>query len=406
MNASAAQSAVPTAISVAILGAGPYGLSIAAHLGKLNVPYRIFGSPMQSWRTMMPKGMMLKSDGFASCLYDPDDAFTLAHYCEETRQPYADVGIPVPLETFIAYGLEFQKRLVPSLEPVNLASIRRTSWGFELKTEHGESIPAKRVIIAAGITHFGYLPPVLAGQPKELVTHSSQHSDMTTFSGRRVAVIGAGSSAVDVAALLHEAGAEVELVTRANAIAFHAPSKEPRPMLQQLMNPRSGLGLGWRSRLCTDAPLVFHAMPQKFRTRVVRRHLGPAPGWFVKEKIDGRVPMHLGVDLKQVEVRGERVHLKLGEKGGSDRELVVDHVIGGTGYRVSLDRLKFLDDELRSQIQAVDGTPQLSRFFESSVPGLYFVGVASANSFGPLTRFAYGAQYTARRLSKHLAARA
>jgi cation diffusion facilitator CzcD-associated flavoprotein CzcO len=103
-------------IDVAIIGAGPYGLSLAAHLRKRGVEHRIFGRPMQMWQERMPKGMCLKSDGFASSLYDPDDSFTLAHFCRETGLPYQHSGLPIPLETFLSYGLAFQQRLVPQLE--------------------------------------------------------------------------------------------------------------------------------------------------------------------------------------------------------------------------------------------------------------------------------------------------
>jgi hypothetical protein len=394
----------PPVMDVVILGAGPYGLSIAAHLSQLKVPYRIFGRPMQSWQSHMPKGMFLKSDGFASGLYDPEAAFTLRHYCAETNQPYSDVGIPVPLETFTAYGIEFQKRLVPGLEPINLTSVKSAPQGFEVTTEAGERFLARRVVVAAGITHFGWLPPELANLPRELATHSSAYGDLSTFKGRKVVVVGAGASAIDIAVILREIGAEPEIVARASAIEFHTPSKEPRPLVERITKPRSGLGLGWRSRLSTDAPLLFHAMPQEFRFKVVRRHLGPAPGWFVRDKVHGHIPTHLGVELRSAEVKGSKVRLSLTGNNGST-ELEADHVIGGTGYRVALERLRFLDDSLRRQIRAAEDTPVLNRFFESSVPGLYFVGVASANSFGPLTRFAYGAMYTSRRLSRHLAAR-
>jgi thioredoxin reductase len=388
---------------IAIIGAGPYGLSIAAHLRRTILSFRIFGTPMQSWRQQMPKGMLLKSDGFASSLYDPDSAFTLGHYCEENHLPYADVGIPVPSETFIAYGLEFQKRLVPELEETNITSVKKTASGFQLLTADGQTVSARKVIVAAGVTHFGYLPQFLADLPREFSTHSSAHHDLTVFQGRKVAVIGAGASAVDIAAILHEHGVQVELVARRDEISFHTPSEEPRPFLQRLMKPRSGLGLGWRSRMCTDAPLLFHLMPRKLRFRAVKKHLGPAPGWFVRDKVMGKVSMHLGVKIESASVENGKVHLKIVEKSGKESDIAVDHVIGATGFRVSISRLRFLDDSLREQIRTVDDTPVLSRNFESSVPGLFLVGVASANSFGPLTRFAYGAKFTAKHISDHLA---
>lgn len=393
-------------VDIAIIGAGPYGLSIAAHLRKTRLSFRIFGTPMQSWSQQMPKGMLLKSDGFASSLYDPDGIFTLRHYCEENHLPYADVGIPVPSETFVAYGLEFQKRLVPTLEQTNIDSVRRVATGFELLTADGQTVLAHKVIVAAGITHFGYLPPFLDRLSRDHVTHSLAHHDLSGFRGQKVAIIGAGASAVDIAALLHEVGAHVELVARRQEIAFHKPSEEPRPFLQRLLNPRSGLGLGWRSRLCTDAPLLFHTMPRKLRFRAVKRHLGPAPGWFVRDKVIGKFPMHMSSHIKGASVENGKVHLSIVERDGRDTELIVDHVIGATGFRVSISRLKFLDESLRQQIRTVDDTPVLSKSFESSVPGLYMVGVASANCFGPLTRFAYGAKFTARHISNHLTATA
>lgn len=390
-------------VDVGILGAGPYGLSIAAHLGKRKISYRIFGRPMQSWQTMMPKGMLLKSDGFASSLYDPDGAFTLEDYCAEKGLPYAHVGIPVPLETFVNYGLEFQKRFVPKLEPVNIVSVKRAAQGFEMETENGEKVLARRVVIAAGITHFGYLPPILADLPREFVSHSSAYGDLSHFKGRKVAVLGGGSSAIDIAALLHEAGAETQVIARRSRIAFHDPPKDSRSLIERIQWPRSGLGLGWKLRFCTDAPLAFHALPQDLRLRIVKSFLGPAPGWFVREKVEGKIPIHLNAELQRAEVKGNQLELIFG-RNGSSRQITVDSIISGTGYRVALTRLKFLDESLRGEIKTLQDSPVLGRNFDSSVPGLYFVGVASANSFGPLTRFAYGAKYTAHRISRHLAA--
>jgi thioredoxin reductase len=391
-------------LDVAIIGAGPYGLSIAAHLAKTGLSFRIFGSPMQSWRKHMPKGMHLKSEGFASNLYDPDHCFTLRGYCEEKKLPYSAIGLPVPLETLIAYGLEFQRRFVPRLEEAEVTSVDCIDPGFALKTTDGQTIRAQRVVVAAGITSFAYVPPPLAGLPRQFVTHSSEHHELSGFCGKKVAVLGAGASALDLAALLHEAGAEVELLARRTKIAFHSAPREPRPLLQKLRNPRSGLGIGWRSRLYTDLPLLFHMFPQEFRLRVVRDHLGPAPGWFIRDRVAGKVPMHLGATVERARVDGSVVRLHLTEQGGKCSELLADHLIAATGYKVSLSKLSFLAEPVRQQIRSVEDTPVLSRSFETSVRGLYMVGVASANSFGPLMRFAYGAGFTARRLAKHLSA--
>ncbi|MGA2564888.1 MAG: NAD(P)-binding domain-containing protein, partial [Steroidobacteraceae bacterium] len=248
------------AVDTAIIGAGPYGLSLAAHLRGTRKSHRIFGSAMSFWSHHMPQGMCLKSEGFASDLYDPDSQFSLKVYCAQNNIPYADIGLPVPRETFIAYALEFQRRYVPQLENARVISLARCEGGFELTTEAGEIARARQVVVAVGLINFTHLPRELHGMEGGFVTHSSQHSDLSAFKGRQVAVLGAGASAVDLAALLHQAGAQIELIARRESIDFHPPPKEPRSLFERVKAPRSGLGVGWRSRLCTDVPLVFYAM--------------------------------------------------------------------------------------------------------------------------------------------------
>jgi hypothetical protein len=144
-------------------------------------------------------------------------------------------------------------------------------------------------------------------------------------------------------------------------------------------------------------------LPESLRLRAVARHLGPAPCWFVREAVDGKVPTHLRASLVGVEPAGKGVRVTI-DQSGSRKTIEADHLIAATGFKVALSRLGFLPAALRARIDSVEDSPILGRRFESSVPGLYFVGVTAANSFGPLLRFAFGADYAAKRLSRHLAA--
>jgi len=389
---------------VGIIGAGPYGLSIAAHLKARGVDFRIFGNPMHTWLTHMPKGMRLKSEGFASSLYDPDSAFTLQSYCKEKGIPYAKIGLPVPLEVFASYGLEFQRRFVPELENKLVDSLQRSGKGFRIRLEDGEIASARRVVMAIGLTHYDYMPPLLAALPEEFVTHSSKHHSVDHFKGREVAVVGAGASALDLAALLHQAGARVQVISRKPVIRFHDPPETLEPsFLDQLRTPITGIGPGWKLFWCTNAPLIFRLMSQEFRFDKVRRILGPAPCWFIKEQVVGKVALNVGVTVTEAKVQNGRVSLQLTDGAGTHKTLSADHVITATGYKVDLRRLAFMDSDLQSRVHCVEHTPVLSSNFASSVPGLYFVGASAANTFGPLLRFAFGARFTARRVSRHLA---
>jgi thioredoxin reductase len=389
-------------LNIAIVGAGPYGLSIAAHLRRRGIPFRIFGRPMDSWLRHMPKGMLLKSDGFASNIYDPGAEFTLARFCAERGIEYSDTGTPVQLETFASYGLAFRDRMVPELEDKLVTEIDRVAGGFRISLDDGETTVARQVVLAIGISHFDYVPDSLAGLPTEFLTHSSRHHDLEPFRGRKVVVIGGGSSAIDLAGLLKDVDADVELVSR-HPLKFHStPTGKPRSWWQQLRHPKSGLGPGLRSRFYSDAPMVFHWLPQNVRLRIVQTALGPSGGWFSKDKVVGRVRTVAGFAPQRAELQGDKVKLNLRSGDGTERQIVADHIIAATGYRVNMNRLSFLSEQIRSQVRAVEGSPILSSAFESSVPGLYFAGVSAAASFGPVMRFAFGAGFAANVLTEVL----
>lgn len=392
-----------TDCDVAIVGAGPYGLSLAAHLASHRVSFRIFGEPMQFWRAHMPKGMDLKSDGFASNLFNPGALFTLEQFCTDKGLPYRDTALPVALDTFVNYGVAFQEKFVPNLQKKNVLSLRRTTNGFILNLDDGDVVSARKVVVAAGINSFRHIPSSLAHLPPEFLTHSSEHHDLRSFEKRSVVVIGGGSSATDIAALLLEAGANVQLVARDKGLRFLSGGDLGRRSLwQRVRHPTSGIGPGWRSRFYSDAPWLFRHLPERLRFWIVRRTLGPAGGWFMKERVIGRVPITLGAQPEGAEVKNNKVELTLKNSDGSQRKVVTDHIIAATGYKVDLRRYEFLDREIIAGLAMVENTPILSATLESSVPGLYFVGAATANSFGPVMRFAFGARFVAPHLARSL----
>ncbi|MBO0841365.1 MAG: NAD(P)-binding domain-containing protein, partial [Sciscionella sp.] len=253
-------------VDVAIIGAGPYGLSLAAHLRAAGIRFRQFGLPMDLWRTKMPKGMYLKSQGFASNLSDPAGVHTLGAFCAETGREYADYGLPVSLEIFTAYGAWFAEKHAPDVEPVLISEVHASGGQFELVTEAGERMLARNVVVATGVEHFAHVPPVVACLPTELCTHASAHDDLAGFAGRDVIVLGAGQSALETAALLHEHGAGVRVLVRKEKLVWNGPPLPPtRPLLQRLREPEAGLGSGLGTWFYSTKPWLYRRMTASTR---------------------------------------------------------------------------------------------------------------------------------------------
>lgn len=384
-----------TQAEVAIVGAGPYGLSLAAYLKERGVRHRIFGTPMQTWRDRMPAGMSLKSDPFASNLYDPGGRFTLKDYLRSVGQPYDATGWTVPLEMFVTYGSWFQAQTSPDLDTREVRHIEASGRDFVLTLADDDQVQARQVVLAIGIRDFAYIPAALAAIPSELMSHSSLVADPGRFAGRDVTVLGGGASAIDLVMLLHEAGASARLVARAPRLDFHSGDQGRRSLLAQLRRPTSGLGPGWKNLLVGEAPGVFAWLPEARRLDVVRTMLGPAAGRGVRERIEGKAPLLLAHKIVDVQARGAGLAIRLQSAGG-ETEVETDHLIAATGYRPDVSRLGFLSPSLRQRLALVEGSPRLGFDFQSSVPGLYFVGLAAANRFGPVQRFAFGARFAAK----------
>jgi thioredoxin reductase len=388
---------------VAVIGAGPYGLSLAAHLRERGVDFRIFGKPLDTWRAHMPENMMLKSDGFASNLSAISSGSTLQSYCAQHRIPYERQGLPISLDTFLRYADTFRNRYVPELDNIQVTSLERNANGFLLTLESGAQVTARNVVLAVGITWFSHTPETLSVLPAAARSHSFEHRDGERFRNREVVVLGAGSSATDLAALLHDAGAAVRIVARAPAIEYNnVPDPEAETLLYRIQRPASGIGRGWRSYFCATAPVLFHRLPEAIKSRAIQSHMHPAAGWFMRERIEGRIPTLLGRELTHAEAVEGRVSLSLADKSGREEIVTCDHVIAATGYRPDMRRLPFLSRDLCDRIAPSRATAILSEKFETPVAGLFVMGPAAINSFGPLMRFMYGAEFAAPHIANYL----
>ncbi len=392
---------------VIVVGAGPYGLSIATHLRRAGVGVRVFGDVMGTWRRHMPAGMYLKSTPDASSLSSPNRGSTILDYCNEIGSPVLADGKAIPIDLFTSYGLWFAERHVPDVEPESVVRLARSGRDFEVELSSGEELRADSVVIACGVIPYAYTPPELLALadpgplPGAVLSHTAQHSDLSSFEGRRVAVVGAGQSALESAALLREAGSEVHLLARTPKVLWGgAPSGDPETWTHRMLKPPSALGAGWSTRSISDAPGIVRYLPAPARLALVRSVLGPSGAWWLRDRVEGHVDIRTGVSVQTAVRRsGGGARLTLASRHGEAGVVEVDHVLAATGYRVDVDALRFMSTELRSSLRRVAGSPVLSASFESSVPGLYFSGLTAAATFGPLLRFVHGSAFAAKRIA-------
>ena len=376
---------------IVIIGAGPYGLAAAAQLRRSGLGARVFGEPMSFWERNMPKGMFLRSPWAGSHIGGPGGV-SLDEF-ERTRG--SKISRPVPLSDFVAYGHHFRQRSVPDIEPRHVVSVTPRDGGFRLALDDGEPLDAARVVVAAGISPFAWRPPEFNGLPQELASHSSAHTDLARFAGRRVVVIGGGQSALESAALLREGGADVEVILRGPRLRW--VGRAPRSgLLGHLLFHRTDVGPAGLSQLVAR-PALLRRLPRALQRRALRRSIvAGAALWLRPRLVD--LPINSGRHV--VQASRSNGHLRLQLDDGATRD--VDHVLLATGYRVDIRRYAFLGREIQDGLRCVEGYPMLDGGFQSTVPGLYFLGATASQSFGPLVRFVAGTDFAARSVARSL----
>ncbi|MFI8239473.1 FAD-dependent oxidoreductase [Streptomyces sp. NPDC085866] len=398
---------------VVVVGAGPYGLSVAAHLRAVGVPVRVFGEVMGSWRHAMATGMFLKSTPAATDLSAPEPGGRLADFRRLHGEPELTELTPIPCEVFVRYGQWFQKRYVGEVDPARVVAVDRAApgSGFTVRLDDGQELGAAAVVVAIGLNGLAHVPDELRRLAPEgpgigtLVSHTSHHTDLSRYAGQRVAVVGGGQSALESAALLHEAGAEAQVLVREQSVLWGMTPDLARPWTRRLAKPASPLGTGWALAAVCKAPGGVRRLPAQARLLLFRRALGPSGGWWLRERVEGVVPVRTSCRVTRAEAAGSAAHLELAEPDGRRATLTVDHVLAATGYRLDLDVIPFLSSAVRGAVACVPGSkaPYLTGTFESSVPGLYFTGSLAAPMFGPMMRFVAGTKFAATRIARHAA---
>jgi FAD-dependent urate hydroxylase len=384
---------------VAVVGAGPYGLSAAAHLGAADgLDIRVFGEPMSFWERHMPKGMLLRSPLAGTHISDPHGTLTLQAYQSASGK---QVSAPLPLSRFTDYGRWFQSQAAPNVDTRKIDRLERQGADFRLVLRGGESWKARRVIVAAGIKPFAWCPPQFQALPFELASHTYAHRDLTHFAGKRVMVVGGGQSALESAALLHEMEADVEVLVRASTVRWlwRRPWLHSFAPVGRLLYAPPDVGQAGISHLVAR-PEWFRRLPRRLQNRLATLAIRPAGAAWLKPRCQ-RILVTTGRTVISAAPVGERVALKLDD--GSERR--VDHVLLATGYRVDISRYPFLTEGLLGSIRRVNGFPELNAGFESSVPGLHFLGAPAAWSFGPLMRFVAGTHFTSRAVTQKILGR-
>jgi len=379
-----------------VIGAGPYGLAAAAHLRSVQVSTRAFGRPMSFWREHMPEGMRLRSPWIATHIADPGGRFSLDVFaCQTALKPQDQL----PLERFVQYGDWFQRQAVPELDSRAVLRVEHAEPGFRLVLEDEDVVRARRVVVATGLANQEFRPPQFEGFEPALVSHACEHSGLGKWRGLRVAVVGRGQSACESAALLREAGSEVDLICRGalrwvgRAAGEAKHDQDWRWRLRALLQAPSAVGpfpWSWLNEL----PGIERLLPGNARSRISARSLRAAAAGWLKTRLDG-VDVLAGRAIRNVSKQGQRMAVEL-----DDGVRSYDHVLLGTGYRIDIAKLGILSPELLEKIARRGGSPVLAAGLESSVPGLHFLGANAVESHGPLLRFIAGAGYAARSVTR------
>ncbi len=358
---------------VQVIGAGPFGLSLAAQLRGDGTDHHVVGRSMEFWSSNMPSGMYLRSE--CDWHLDPLGIDTIEAYLGELGKTPAEV-LPISLAFYLEYARWFQQRKKIAPVDVRVQRLDREHGSFAVALDDGQTIRANNVVLALGFEYFQHIPSDLAAMlPAGRFSHTCTAVDLTQFAGQRVMIVGGRQSAFEWAALLLEEGAtEIYLTHRHDSPAFAVAD-------WSWVNPLV-------SSMVAD-PEWFRRLPLEEQEAIKQRM------WVEgRMKVEPWLEERLRGDDVRVWPRTRLAEVVDGVDGGievrldSGQSAVVDHVIFATGYKVDLSRIPLLaEGNLLDDVETSNGYPVLDEHFQTSVPGLFITSLAASQDFGPFFGF-------------------
>lgn len=357
-----------------VIGAGPYGLSVAANAQAHGIQTMVLGRPMEFWRKQMPEAMALRSG--PDWHLDASGVHTLEAFLEERHIAATELD-PIPLSVFVEYADWFRTKKCLDVSERMVTELRKSDRQFEAILDNGERIAARAVVAAPGVRHFAAIPGWAAEVPRDRGGHTSELVRFNDLAGARVLIVGGRQSAYEWAALIGEAGAErIDIVHRHRVPRFERVSwKFADAYVEETLRIR-----GWWRRLPQDERDALDAqfwevgrltLEWWLTPRLARPGIHQWPGTQVIEVGPGPGPTEVSLTLSN----GER--------------LTVDRVVFATGYKADITRVPYLHG-LLDRIATAHGFPVLDESFGTSVAGLYVTGFAATRDFGPVFGFVKG----------------
>jgi cation diffusion facilitator CzcD-associated flavoprotein CzcO len=370
-----------------IVGAGPFGLGLAAYLQRRGYDYQLVGKPMEFWKKHMPQGMLLRSN--ANWYLDPDhqwtvDAFLALH--DPSRLPTT----PISREQYIAYVDWFRQQANIPITPTYVQHLRHDEGIFTAELADGHTIQAQNVVLATGFAHFANYPPeLIALLPAGRFEHSCDAVNMSAYRGKRVLLIGGRQSAFETAALLREAGAQhVHISYRHDTPRFaEADWSWVETIVEQMAYQPT-----WFRSLSVE-------QQQDYRYKLWAEGRLKVEPWLEERISQPGVSLYPRTEVVWVNQQRDQ-SLQIGLS--STQQLDIDAVVLATGYQVNISRLPFLSESIQAALNTQNGYPLLDHQFQSSIPGLYFSSFAAGQSFGPFFGFTVGVRTAAHLIGQAL----